>query len=448
MNIFSIQPPNARQWSALTALALTLFISMAVLHPVAYAAADKKADDTMQTRTPEIPGWKEFVQTLETLPATMLGKLPVSMQNDPQTQQEVAFMILEALSVSSVGALGSDGDHPVFLPGIGHFFNVGQPNSDTIYRMTPITPGGSYRLRGNAGSLNISVIGQIGPGPVDLGEDSDHPGATRNYLELSSVKTDSQGNFDILLSPEKPENFAGEWWPLHPKTYRLMLRQVSSDWKNQKDPSIAIERIDIPAERNRPSVEQLETKLRRLPHATAFMATMFVDHVEKLRQQGYTNKLKILDVSQTGGLDGQFYYEGAYDLKDNEALILEAKHPKHCDYRSILLTNEIYQTIDWYNNQSSLNQSQAKTDSDGVLRIVISAQDPSIPNWLDTAGHSKGLIQGRWTNCNSQPIPSVKKVAVKEIRKHLPADTPIITSEQRQQILRERRAAYQLRRHW
>jgi hypothetical protein len=98
------------------------------------------------------------------------------------------------------------------------------------------------------------------------------------------------------------------------------------------------------------------------------------------------NKLKVLDVSQVGGLTGQSYYEGAYDLGDDEALVIEARVPAKGVYRSLILGNDIQETTDWYNNHSSLNDSQAKPDRDGVLRVVVSATDPGVPNWLDTAG--------------------------------------------------------------
>lgn len=429
-------------------LTLVLSVVMACGTAQAQTPASTPADVAPAAQVPAIPGWDKLIEGLEKLPAATLARLPEQMRNDPQIQQEVARLILQALTMSSIAALGADGDHPFFLPSIGEMLNVGQPNADTLYKTAEITPGGSYRLRGHKGSLTLAVIGQMGPIPSDFGSDGNHPGATRGYLELGSLKTDSEGNFDVLLSPEKPEGYQGDWWQLHPKTYRLMMRQVSSDWQREVDPTIAIERIDTPVERLRPTAAAMEDKLRRLPQATAFMATMFIGQVEKLRQAGYINKMKILDVSQIGGLDGQFYYEGAYDLRDGEALIIEAKHPEKCAYRSVILTSELYQTLDWYNNHSSLNAAQSKTDSDGVLRVVISEQDPGVPNWLDTAGHSRGVVQGRWTNCDSQPIPTVKKVPLDQVRANLPKDTPVVTAEQRQNIIRERRSAYQHRRHW
>src|SRR3546814_10175920 len=85
----------------------------------------------------------------------------------------------------------------------------------------------------------------------------------------------------------------------------------------------------------------------------------------------------------------------------------------------------------WYNNQASLNNAQWRVDGDGILRVVVSAKDPGVPNWLDTSGYPSGAIQGRWTDCNAQPVPSVRKVAVAEVRASLPAETHSISPEER-----------------
>lgn len=428
-------------------LTLRALLTCICIIAVPYPAAIAETTDEPRTES-RIAGWSELTTTLETLPEEILTRLPPDMANDPQVQQEVARLILQSLTLSSLIALGADGDNPIFLPSIGELMNVGQPNADTLYKTAQITPGGSYRLRGKKGSLNMAVIGQVGPMPAEPGSDGDHPGATRNYLELGSLTADEEGNFDVLLSQKRPEGYAGDWWELNPKTYRLMLRQVSVDWAREVDPSIAIERIDVPAGRRRPGADSMAARLQRLPGAVNFMATMFVDRAVKLEREGYVNRLKAVDLSQSGGLDGQFYYEGAYRLAGDEALIIEAMHPARCEYRSILLTNEIYQTTDWHNNHSSLNSAQAAVDDDGILRIVVSARDPGVSNWLDTAGYPFGVVQGRWTNCDSRPVPTVNKVPVEQVMAHLPATTATVTAAQRDAIIRTRRAAYQQRRHW
>ena len=376
-----------------------------------------------------VPGWAELVDTLRTLPERMLAKLPPSMQADPQIRQEVARLALESLTSSALETIGGDGDSPRFLPVIGQVLNIGQPNADTTYRSARLTPGGLYRITGKRGSLKLTVLAQVIPGTNG-----------RAHLDIGHLPVDAQGRYSVLMGPKRPDGYTGEFWELDPKVARVMLRMVSSDWGHEAEPTIAIERVDRPLGSPRTPAPVLEQRLRALPQAVNMMALMFVDHVEKLRAEGFVNKLKVFNVPE-GALAGQFYYEGAFDLADDEALIIDSPVPKVCAYRSLILTNELYETIDWINNHASLNDAQALPDSDGRLRIVISPKDPGVKNWMDTAGHAKGVIQGRWTGCDSQPIPTVSKVKLKDVRKALPKDVATVTPEQREAILRARRAA-------
>ena len=59
-----------------------------------------------------------------------------------------------------------------------------------------------------------------------------------------------------------------------------------------------------------------------------------------------------------------------------------------------------------------------------------------------------GVVQGRWADCSSNPIPSARKVAVADVAGALPADTPRITAQEREHTIRERRAQYQQRVLW
>jgi hypothetical protein len=393
---------------------------------------------------PAFPAWEGFVEELRALGPEMLAKLPERLRNDPQAQQEVGRLMLEALAARTLETIGADGDHPVFLPTLNLTLNVFQPNADTTYRTARITSGGKYRLRGQVGSLRIFKLGQFGPTPDETGGGIKALG----YSDFSKLHLDKGGNFDVILSPTRPEGYAGDWWELNPNTTSVMIRQVVYDLGKERDPTVAIERLDKPIQRPRPSPADLEHRLSRLGMLTSNTALFFADHVDGLRREGYINKLKVFDLTNLGGLVGQFYYEGAYDLKPKEALILETKVPEKCTYSSIILTDDIYETTDWYNNQSSLNGSQVRVDHDGILRVVISAADPGVPNWLDTAGYPSGAIQGRWTDCAENPIPTIRKVALADVRRLLPAETPTLTPAQREQTIRDRRALLQQRPLW
>ena len=395
---------------------------------------------------PRVAEWDRYVDGIRNLPGRMLAKLPTEMRFDPQIQQEVTRLALASITATSIDMLGSDGDHPAFVPQGNYVLNVAEPNPDTIYRAARITPGGTYRIRGRKGSLNMVSIGQAGPLPIEPGF---KPGAVaRPFHDVNALKTDRQGRFDVLLSPERPAGYKGDWWKLEPTTSRLVLRMVSSDWGRERDPALAIERLDRPAARGRVGQQTLAANLDLAAKLSNFMALWFVDHGEQLRRDGYVNRLKMIDLAQIGGLAGQSYYEGAYDLAADEALLVEVRAPLRCEYRSLILTNAIFETTDWINNQSSLNDSQAAVDADGVLRIVISAKDPGVPNWLDTSGNPRGVFQGRWANCSEHPTPEVRKVALGEVRALLPKVTPVVSPQERELQLRERRAAYLQRPLW
>ena len=79
---------------------------------------------------------------------------------------------------------------------------------------------------------------------------------------------------------------------------------------------------------------------------------------------------------------------------------------------------------------------------------MISAQDPGVPNWLDNAGYQRGMILGRWTECDAAPTPVITRVKVADVRKYLPGNTPVVSAEVRDTSMRLRRKAAQMRRRW
>ena len=104
------------------------------------------------------------------------------------------------------------------------------------------------------------------------------------------------------------------------------------------------------------------------------------------------------------------------------------------------LLNFWFETLDHANHQSCLNGHQIEVDGDGRFRVVISQTDPGVPNWLDTAGRSNGLIQYRWAWTNNEPEPECRVVSLEELRSALPAATGSVTPAERAQAVRRRRA--------
>lgn len=421
---------------------------LSLLAGLALSLAPHAQAQAQESGTPDAeatPGWNGFLDGLRDLPERILAKLPEDKRADPLIRQEAGRLALEALAARSLEAVSADPEHPVFLPSLNQTLNVYQPNSDTIYKEALVDPAGSYRLRGSRGSLRIFKLGQMSA----AGADGTGPVVPLAYGDFNALQTDADGHYDVLLSPVRPEGYTGDWWKLAPGARSLVIRQVAGDWAAEQDPTIAIERLDVPVQRPRESAASLRKRLDQLAERTARTALFLVGIPGELRQEGYVNKLRIFDViTGMGGLVGQFYYHGVYDLADDEALILESTVPSQCGYYSTILTNDLFETTDWVNNQSSLNDTQSRLDSDGKLRIVISARDPGVPNWLDTAGNPTGVVQGRWTDCNAQPMPALTKIRLADLRRHLPADTPAVSPAERERQVRDRRAAFLQRILW
>jgi hypothetical protein len=154
---------------------------------------------------------------------------------------------------------------------------------------------------------------------------------------------------------------------------------------------------------------------------------------------------------QTGdqGLEGQVSAMGRFVLEEDEALLLSV--PKTgARYQGVQLGNEWFDALEWANRQTSLSAGQAHRASDGRYYYVISAQDPGVPNWLDTTGLRRGLFflrfQGLSQAIPKEDLPKASLLKMKDLRRLLPADTPVVDAAARRKQLAARQQ--QLRRRY
>lgn len=379
--------------------------------------------------------WEELLDQLRPLGEQMRNRIPERLRSDPHIMQESMRLMLSGVLRTVNDAIMHDRSHPMFVPEINVCQNIFQPNADTIYKAALIEKGGAYRIRGDRGTTRMMILAQLGPDSVRTHKH--HPAQGHN--DFDDLRIGPDGSFDVILSAERPAGYAGDWWELKPGTEKLMLRIVACDWGVEREPRFGIVRLDSArAAKGRPTLEELAFRFGEIAHGTTFCALAFPDKVQQLRDEGFINSLKVADFSQMTGLSAQSYYEGAFELEEDEALITEVRIPKKVRYWSLILTNELYETIDFYHNQSSLNAAQAVVDADGYFRAVISLRDPGVHNWLDTSGYPSGAVQGRWFDAEQRPTPTMKKVKLADVRSHLPADTVLVTPDQRADAIRDR----------
>jgi hypothetical protein len=226
---------------------------------------------------------------------------------------------------------------------------------------------------------------------------------------------------------------------------RLLMRKCAVDWRNEIDARVAIERLD---EAQPMTTQDFTRRFANMAEWVEQSIAFDINLARYYRKSHGTNVLtrsKLMDVS---GLQGQVYYDGAYEIADDEALIVETALPAKVRYWSVLVADDRFSTVDWVNRQSSLNASQARLDPDGRFRAVISKRDPGVGNWLDKADNPWGIIQLRWNRASDAPDPQVTKVPLADVLRRLPPGTPVLTPEQRKAQLGVRREAAQFRRLW
>jgi hypothetical protein len=354
-----------------------------------------------------------------------------------------------ALSILACGYLCrvyTDASRPVFMPLWNYACNQGGPDPDYVYSTTEVEADGVYRISGYRGTTRFVEITQQA---FDMMSPSHMDGGARLNVthDLDDLEVDGDGYFDVVLSAERPDGHRGDWWPLDPAARRLLMRKCSCDWNRELDARVAIDRLDDGGADMSP-----EEIARRFSDMAAWIEGMIEFDMQLVRfyrdHHGINVLLRSTKIDEMGGLPQQAYYDGIHEIDDDEALIVETALPERFRYWQILVADDRFCTVDWVNRQSSLNDVQARLDSDGRFRGVISRRDPGVPNWLDKADHPWGIIQMRLNRASDFPEATVTKVPVAEVREHLPADTPVVTPAAREEQLRTRREGAQLRRIW
>ncbi|MGH3971331.1 MAG: hypothetical protein ACRDTV_25340, partial [Mycobacterium sp.] len=86
---------------------------------------------------------------------------------------------------------------------------------------------------------------------------------------------------------------------------------------------------------------------------------------------------------------------GHFDLRPDQALVITLP-VTDAPYLGFQLGSLWYISLDYINHQTSLNATQAQSDPDGMVRIVVADQNPGVTNWVETLGHRRGFLQFRW----------------------------------------------------
>jgi hypothetical protein len=399
-------------------------------------------------------------------------------------------------------AFHEDVDRPAFRNALSIMNRATIDNADAIYFYAPIDGREQYRIRGRAESTR-EWRGEMAPADgrkaphyvifeassgVLAGDSGDlrelMPGVKTQTgrLDSSEIQVEPDGSFEILLAPERPAGYGGNFistlkvvnrpHPLDaempPERYANYIsgRQLFNDWEREDAIHLAIHQVGAEGTAPRPySPERAAAELRRcgeLVRAQMHFWNAFWTipmGVHGHREGGIPgvefprnafNTINAASAATGGGMSTNLYAGGVFELADDEALIIENHIRRAPQYVGFQLGNLWGESLDYANRTGSLNGKQCEVDPDGVIRLVVAHRDPGVHNWLDTTGHAKGFLTPRWAYTQTPPTeewPSItaKKVPFAAIRDHLPAATREVGPSERREQVRVRQEHVQRR---
>lgn len=325
---------------------------------------------------------------------------------------------------------------------------LGANNPDNIYAFQTIDPDGTYVITLDPGpgtvDFNLSIVG------VSLTA----PAAYAN-LNIDDLEPNDDGTYTIYVSPQRPEGAVN--WLDSTGGNAVAIRDTIGEWAAQPS-NVDIQNVDgTPLTPTVPGVtstglspEAISSLLGQLA-ATAQVSNYIwvIVYGDQLIGRGPENGFTPIEATTGGGaLAGQATSFGRFNLGPDEALIVTVPVIDGA-YSGIQLTDAYSVALGYGAEQTSLNNTQAVLDPGGeTVTYVISAQDPGVPNWLDTTGLETGSIVLRWQNYEGElpageaATPQVKVVNVNEVMDNVPEGTPTVTPEERAAALKLRLFSY------
>lgn len=324
--------------------------------------------------------------------------------------------------------------HSIFMP---FEMGFGAPCPDFFYRWTFLDGARTYRIWGKVGTTRWVEF------QLHKGFWGDKDQAHLSAHDFDDFEIGPDGSFEIIASPTPHKS---NWIKLDPalRNITVLTREAWYDWENEKGIELHVEALDLRGDEPMAhSEEEMNRRIRAVGYLTRFDVEFFVNMNNRILESVGTNRFYLVpqrSSDNVGGNPRAGYVQMIYDIKPGEALMIETEIPD-VRYWSIQLADMWWQTVDYTHHHSSLNGHQAALDADGKCRMVISFEDPGVPNWIDPVDAGLGVAQWRWYLADRHPVPAVTKVPVADVRKHLPPETPQVTPQQRRAAIERRKRA-------
>ncbi|TGD72682.1 DUF1214 domain-containing protein [Mangrovimicrobium sediminis] len=319
------------------------------------------------------------------------------------------------------------------------YCKLGGDAADFTYQQAWIDGESVYRISGNRGSarfFNITVQGErpaCQPGtdiPSLHDPFGDIPEANIFGHQLQCAW---DGSFELYIGgPER----AGNWLPTTAKSRKLFIRNGFDRW-DELPATISIERVDMDSPRPLPTPETL---VEAMGWAGNFLESMMRDwpdhsyHHSPAVDPDHVNAFPGTAANEDSDRKrGRLAASLCWELAADEALIVE--FDQHSGFWMMASMGAFFTSMDYLYRPVSHTPARTAMGADGVVRLVLCAQDPGLHNWVDTQGFTRGNLIYRNLLSTENAEFRTRLVKTAELDAVLPADTPRVTAEQRRQQL-------------
>jgi hypothetical protein len=363
--------------------------------------ADVAADRIVSGRA-----WDEFCDTLKAAGASLAFP---GTPRDPFNQAE-GYRYLTRLARAGLEAFIEHADPaaPVLHRVVHETVKMGADNPDNHYLTARISGTREYRITGTRHTVHyLAFATHVG----HYGQGGGLP--PTGHLEASQMEIGADGRFTITVSSRR---HPGNWLPMTPESGTLIVRQTFLDRARETPADLAIAPLDGAAVPGTVTPGLVDEGLRSASTLVAGASLLFAKWARDF--QRHTNQLPRFDpaVSNAAGGDPNIaYYHSHWRLGPDEALVIEATPPT-CEHWNFQLNNYWMESLDYRYFTIHVNKHTARPEPDGSVRIVVAHEDPGLPNWVHTAGHTSGTMCFRWIRAASHPQPATRVVKLADLR--------------------------------
>ena len=336
----------------------------------------------------------------------MLDDMTAMVQADAETELELIEglrVLARATALCAELSLDVDPAQPWFFSMNSESRYIGGPNPDGAYHLAMIDGYHRYRVRGRRGTvayLGFQVLAGTGLTPRRMA-------AYVSDQDLVPNGAVPNGDFAFVLAVDEPpaaELSGAPWVPIPADASAIVVRQYIGDVTAETPATLHIEPLDDPGPPLVPTDAMLADQLTAMAWTIWKLTTLHRTIRPELLDQ--PNELVTVSAADLGAADttpDNLYMIGTFRLAPDEALVLEIDPPA-TRYWSVTLENIWHECLDVRRRRSSLTNATATTETDGTVRIVIGADDPGAPNWLDTGRRHRGFVLLRWLDNPDPPV--------------------------------------------